>query len=65
MIVSVAYYADSEDVEKAVLLSDHIRNEALRRTCALPSYNCKTLKWKNRYYDYFKKKVEKELSSKL
>ena len=60
-IVSVAYYADSEEVKKAVLQSDYIRNETLNRLTALPSYSCKSLAWKNRYYDYFKKQVIKEL----
>ena len=65
MIVSVAYYAENEEIKKSVLLSDSIRHEALRRLCAIPSYDCKSLKWKNRYYDYFKQKVEKELADKL
>ena len=65
MIVSVAYYAENDAIKNAVLLSDQIRNEALNRLCALPSYSCKSLKWKNKYYDYFKKKVEKELSAAL
>ena len=60
-IVSVAYYAESEEIKRAVLLSDYVRAETLRRLCALPSYGCKPLKWKNLYYDYFKKQVLREV----
>ena len=61
--VSVASFAENEEMKKAVLQSDYIRNETLNRLCAMPSYNCKSLKWKNIYYDYFKKKVMEEISA--
>ena len=63
MIISVAYFAESDEIRDSVLRSDYVRDETLKRLCARPSYNCKSLKWKNRYYDYFKKQVLKELSA--
>ena len=63
MVISVAYFAESAEIRDSVLRSDYVRDETLKRLLALPSYDCKSLKWKNRYYDYFKKQVLKELSS--
>ena len=63
MVISVAYFAESAEIRDSVLRSDYVRNETLKRLLAHPSYYCESLKWKNRYYDYFKKQVLKELSS--
>jgi len=62
-VVSIASCVEDEETRKAILLSDNVRSETLKRLCAMPSYSCKSLKWKNIYYDYFKKKVIAELSA--
>ena len=63
-VVSIAAFVEDEEIKKAILQSDYIRNETLKRLCALPSYEYKSLKWKNTYYDYFKRKVIAELTAK-
>ena len=62
-VVSVAYFVEDEKLKDAILQSDYIRNETLNRLCAMPSYKYKSLKWKNIYYDYFKRQVMRELSA--
>lgn len=62
-VLSIGHFIEDENLAKEIFLSDYIRNETLHRLTALPSYNCKSLKWKNRYYDYFKNQVMKELAS--
>ena len=39
---------------------DCVRAETLKRLTAMPGYKYKTLKWKNIYYDYWKRKVVEE-----
>lgn len=60
-VVSISSVCD-EELARIIRRSDYIRSETLKRLCAMPSYKCKSLKWKNRYYDYFKRKVEAELA---
>lgn len=60
-VVSVSSVCN-EKIAKVIRESDYIRNETLRRLTAMPSYSFKSLKWKNKYYDYFKRQVEDELS---
>ena len=60
-VLSIGHFVEDKDLAQAISRSDYIRNETLNRLCALPSYSCKSLKWKNRYYDYFKRQVMKEL----
>ena len=62
-VLSIGHFLEDKNLASKIFKSDYIRNETLNRLTALPSYNCKSLKWKNRYYDYFKKQVEKELAS--
>lgn len=61
-VVSVAYASDDMEVRKAVLTSDYIRNETLKRCMEIPSYMGKSLYWKNRYYDVIKRKVMSEIT---
>ena len=60
-VVSISSQCDGELAE-AIRQSDYIRNETLRRTWAIPSMKYKSLKWKNRYYDFFRAKVIAELN---
>ena len=60
-VVSIAAVVEDEEIRNAIIQSDYIRNETLNRLTAMPGYRFKSLKWKNRYYDYFKGKVIKEL----
>lgn len=59
-VVSIAAVCGGE-LRESILRYEDIRNETLRRCMAIPSYMSKPLKWKNRYYDHFKKIVEKEM----
>ena len=59
-VVSVACMLPED--ERAVLeFSDRVRAETLKRLCAMPGYECKPLKWKNIYYEYWKRKVIREM----
>ena len=61
-VVSIAAaLPEGSEIKKAILESDYIRNETLRRCCAIPSYRYKPLRWKNRYYDAIRKKVIAEV----
>lgn len=61
-VISVAYASDDTEVRNAVLTSDYIRNETLKRCMEIPSYMGKSLYWKNRYYDVIKRKVMSEIT---
>lgn len=61
-VVSISAVCSDPAIRAAIIQSDYIRNETLRRLCALPSYNCKPLRWKNRYYEYFKRRVIDEIN---
>lgn len=58
--VSISSVCNGE-LKQALIQSDYIRNETLKRLCSMAGYKYKSLAWKNRYYDYFKKQVMKEL----
>ena len=62
-VVSIAAVIPSPERE-AIELSDKIRTMTLARLVAMPGYKHKTLKWKNIYYDFYKKKVMAELGVK-
>ena len=62
--VSVAEASDDPEIRDAVLESDYIRTETLRRCLMIPSYRTKPIYWRNRYYDAIKAKVEAELREK-
>lgn len=64
-VISVAYASDDPAIRNAVLTSDYIRNETLKRCMAIPSYMGKSLAWKNRYYDVIKRKVMSELQKEV
>ncbi len=51
MIISAAFYAENEDIAKAVLKSDLIRRTALDVCYAIPGYAELPLEEKNRIYD--------------
>lgn len=59
-VVSVSSVCDSP-MREELDFSSNVRNETLNRLTSLPSYPYKSLKWKNRYYEYFKKKVLEEM----
>lgn len=59
-VVSVSAVCD-EQMATVIRMSDYIRSETLRRCYAIPSYESKPLRWKNRYYDLIKKRVEQEV----
>ena len=59
-VVSIAAVCGGE-LRESILRYENIRNETLNRCMAIPSYKYKSLKWKNRYYDYIRKIVEKEM----
>lgn len=61
-VVSISAACD-EQLAREIRKNDYIRAEALRRTCAMPGYTIKPLRWKNRYYDYWQKKVMQEVNS--
>lgn len=48
-------------IREEILRSDYIRNEALNRCYAIPSYRSKPRKWKNMYYDLMRKRVMEEI----
>ena len=58
-VVSVACMLP-ENERRELEFSDRVRAETLRRLVAMPSYECKSLKWKNRWYEYWKKRVIQE-----
>lgn len=64
-VVSIAAVVEDEEIRRVIMLSDYIRNETLKRCEAYPSFRYKSRKWGNRYYDYFKHKVEEELKAKM
>ena len=64
-VVSIAAVVEDEEIRNAIIMSDFIRSETLKRCDAYPSFPYKNLKWGNRYYDYFKRKVEEELKAKM
>lgn len=47
-------------LREGIITSDRIRSEALRRCMELPGYPFKSLQWKNRYYDFFRRKIMEE-----
>lgn len=57
---SIADVCDGE-LREEIMLSDRIRDETLNRLTAMPGYEFKSLKWKNIYYEYHKRKVMKEM----
>ena len=62
-VVSIAAVVEDMELRDAIIQSDYIRNETLNRCYAIPSYQYKNRRWKNRYYDLMKKKVIAELSA--
>lgn len=59
-VLSISALCD-EQMARYIRQSDYIRRETFRRCRAIASYDSKPLRWKNRYYDYFRKKVLREL----
>lgn len=62
-VVSIASVVEDRELRNVIMQSDYIRNETMRRLRKLPSYEYKSLKWKNTYYDYFKRKVIAEIEA--
>lgn len=59
-VVSVACMLD-EPERHELEFYDRVRAETLRRLVAMPSYECKNLRWKNIWYDFWKRKVIREM----
>ena len=63
-VCSISSVCVEPALRKGIITSDSIRAETLRRCCAIPSYPFKSLQWKNRYYDFFRRKVMEEMKMK-
>lgn len=63
-VVSVSSVCVDPVLRESIIASDCIRSETLRRCLAIPSYQFKSLRWKNRYYDLMRRKIMEELSRK-
>ena len=61
MIISVAEYVRDNEVRKAVLRSDRIRNRTLEKCYSIPGYAELPRKVKNAVYDNVKLMIEKEI----
>lgn len=61
-VVSVAAVCQDKALREGICTSDYIRNEALSRCMAIPSYKYKSLKWKNLYYDFMRERVTAEIT---
>ena len=59
-VVSVSSVCQDEEMARAIRSSDYVRNETMNRCCAIPSYQYKSLEWKNRYYTVIQRKVKAE-----
>ena len=57
VIISVAYYADNDEIKSAVLKSDDLRRRALDILCDMPEYYSMTRSQKNKAYDEIKKQL--------
>ena len=63
-VVSIAaVLPEGSEIRQAIIESDYIRNETLRRCYEIASYASKPLRWKNRYYEVIQKKVREEVHS--
>lgn len=60
-VVSISSVCD-EEIAQTIRYSDYIRNESLKRTWSIPSMPYKNSKWKNKYYDHFRKQIISELN---
>ena len=60
-VVSVSSVCQDQELKESIRSSDFIRNETMKRCCAIPSYQYKSLEWKNRYYSVIQRKVKKEV----
>lgn len=60
-VVSISAVCSDPELASTIVTSDYIRYETLRRLTSISSYKCKSLYWKNRYYDVIRAEVMKEL----
>ena len=65
MIISVAAYVKDDEVRKAVLKSDNIRNRTLEKCYVIPGYAELSLEEKNALYDKVRMIVEKEIEKEM
>ena len=63
MIISVAEYVRDNEVRKAVLRSDYIRNKTLEKCYSIPGYAELPRKVKNTVYDNVRLRIEKEIEN--
>ena len=61
MIISIAAYVKDDEVRKAVLKSDNIRNRALEKCYTIPGYTELPRKVRNAVYDKVRMIVEEEI----
>lgn len=61
-VVSVSSVCEDPALREAIITSDAIRAETLRRCEKIPSYKHKSLEWKNRYYDLLRQRIRQEIA---
>ena len=61
-VVSVSSVCEDPALREAIITSDAIRAETLRRCEKIPSYKHKSLEWKNRYYDLLRQRIWQEIA---
>ena len=57
IIISVAYFVDSKEVQETILRSDYIRNETLKKCYKIKGYKDLSLADKNKIYDKIKNSI--------
>ena len=57
IIISVAYFVDSKEVQETILRSDYIRNETLKKCYEIKGYKDLSLSDKNKIYDKIKNSI--------
>ena len=60
-VCSISSVCVGPALREGIITSDWIRKETLHRCLEIPSYPFKSLQWKNRYYDFFRRKVMEEM----
>ena len=60
MVISIAEFAATETMKKEIQESFDVRNETLKRCCAMENYADLPLAEKNRIYDGIRKQIEAE-----
>lgn len=61
VVYSVAAWAGNDKIAAAIMRSDAIRAETLKRCYALPGYEALPLAQKNKVYEYIREQVAEEV----